>query len=206
MAKKNTSKLSTRSPKQIVLGVAIVAALGALAVMVVVLPKNQGSQPGVGADGYSVFEKKGADIGVVSVSEKSVVVAALGDRAKTVDDVTKSGVISLNGNLGQTATYTFTTPTGTKSYIDIDILKYQSQAAMDSDDLEKGTGSAGKVNNMDVRYLPAKTIGSEREYALLVSKDLKSYKFSMMQPSSKAEIREYKAWDILKAIIAKSDL
>lgn len=206
MAKKNTTKLTSRNPKQIVLGAAIVAALGALAVMVLVLPKNQGSQTGVGADGYSVFEKKGADIGVTGIADKKVVVDALGNRAKSVDDVTKSGVISLNGNLGQTATYTFTTPTGTKSYIDIDLLKYQSKAAMDSDSLEKGTGSAGTVNGMEVRYLPAKTIGSEREYALLVAKDLKSYKFSMMQPSGKAEIREYKAWDILKAIIAKSSL
>lgn len=210
MAKKKTSKKAIHSdPKRtqrIVLGTVIVAALAALAVMVLVLPSNNASQAGVGADGFSVFEKKGADLGITDVTDKKDVVAALGKNVKNVSDVEKSGVLSFNGNLGQTATYNFTLPDGSTGWIDIDVLKYKSQAAYDSDDIFKGTGAAGTIDGREVRYMPASSIGKERVYALLVTNGLKSYKFALSQPNTKVQIKEYKAQDILKAVIDKSEL
>lgn len=210
MVKKNTRKKAShvdpRRTQRIVLGAIAVAAIGAVVLMVIVFPTNGDDQSGVGADGFSVFEKKGADLGVTKVTAKNVVVEALGKNAKSVEDVEKSGVISINGNVGQTATYTFTLKDGSKATIDIDVLEYKSEDAYKSDDVFKGTGVAGKVDGREVRYIPASSIGKERIYALLVTKDLKSYKFAMAQPNTNVQIREYLAQDILKAIIDKSTL
>lgn len=204
---KKTSRISEKNTRRLVLGVTIAGALGVLAVMVVVLPiRNSGMRSGVGADGFSVFEIKGADLGVKKVVDKKMVEDALGKQVKSVDDVVSSGVINFNGNKGQTASYDFTMPSGTKSRIDIDVLQYQSQAAYDSDHVFSGTGSAGKINGLEVRYLPAISIGGDREYALLVTKDLKSYKFSMSQPNDKREIREIEAHEALKQLISKAQL
>ena len=210
MVKKNGRKKTTHAdPKRtqrIVLGAVVVAALGALAVMVLVLPAKDSEQIGVGANGFSVFEKKGADLGVTKVTSKKVVADALGNNVKSVADVEKSGVISLNGNVGQTATYNFTLQNGATGWIDVDVLQYKSKEAYESDDVFKGTGAAGTINGREIRYMPASSIGKERIYALLVTEGLKSYKFAMSQPNANLQIKEYKAQDILKAIIAKSDL
>lgn len=209
MKKKNGKKRSkiAINKRNLVLGVVITAALGALAVMVIFLSnRGPGTQTGVGADGFSVFEIKGADLGITSVVSKQSVVNELGKHAKSVDDVDKSGVVSLNGNKGQTATYNFTTPSGARSSVYVDVLIYQSQSAYDADNVFAGTGSAGKVGDMEVRFLPAVSLGYDREYALLVSKGVKSYKFAMVQPNSKIEINEITAQDILKKLIAIANL
>lgn len=210
MSKKQTKKtrrVSDKNARRVVLGATIAGALGILAVMVVVLPiKSGGTHSGVGADGFSVFEVRGADLGVGKAVQKQTVQDALGSRAKSVKDVDNSGVINFNGNKGQTATYGFTTSGGVNSQIDIDVLQYKSQAAYDSDRVFDGTGAAGKINGLEVRYLPAMSIGPDREYALLVTKDLKSYKFSMSQPNGKVEIREYDAHKMLKQLITNAQL
>ncbi|MBI3889488.1 hypothetical protein HY312_02855 [Candidatus Saccharibacteria bacterium] len=210
MVKKNTRKkaahVDSKRTQRIILGAVAVAAIGAIAVMVIVIPSKTNPQGGVGANGFSVFEKRGADLGVANVTSKNVVADALGKNAKNVADVEKSGVISINGNVGQTATYGFTLTNNEKATIDVDVLQYKSKEAYDADGVFKSTGLAGTIDGREVRYLPAVSIGKERIYALLVTKDLKSYKFAMAQPNTKVQIKEYLAQDILKAIIDKSNL
>lgn len=210
MAKKSTRKKAvhqdSKRTQRVVLGLTAAAAIGAVAIMALVLPAKSDSPTGVGADGFSVFEKKGADLGVTKVASKETVSRALGKNVTSVAEVEKSGVISLNGNLGQTATYNFTLPNGSKGWIDIDILQYKSKQAYENDGVFKGTGVAGTIDGREVRYMPASSLGKDRIYALLVTKDLKSYKFAMSQPNAKVQIKEYKAQDILKEIIDNSAL
>lgn len=210
MAKQRTRKKTvhtdSKRTQRLVLGAIAVAAIGAITVMALVVNREDSASVGVGADGFSVFEKKGADLGITAVTSKSVVEQALGAHVKSVADVEKSGVLSLNGNVGQTATYNFTLPDGAKGWIDVDVLQYKSKDAYESDNVFKRTGHAGTIDGREVRYMPATSLGMERVYALLVTKDLKSYKFAMSQPNAKVQIKEYKAHDILKEIIDKSSL
>ena len=213
MSKKQTKKTSSKrlslaekKAQKVILGAVVVAALGALAIMILVLPRNNSAQNGVGADGFSVFEIKGATLNVNNVASKDDIRSAFGDKAKSVGDVETSGVVSLNGSKGQTASYSFTSQKDTRGRVDIDVLEYKSKASYDNDNVFAGTGSAGKINNLDVRYLPAITLGPEHEYALLVTKDLKSYKVSMAQPNGHIDIDEVTAQDILKRIIEKAKL
>lgn len=204
MKKKKTKKgagISTNR-RNIIVGGVLVAALGALAFMVITLPGRNG---GAQSNGY-VFEMKGADLAIDKVVSKQEVIDGLGANAKGVEDVEKSGVLSFYGNKGQTATYNFTTTSGEHASLEVDVMTYQSQDAYDEAKVFAGTGSAGKVGNMEIRFLPAATLGYDREYALLVTKDLKSYKFSITQPSKKIEINELTAQDILKKLIAKARL
>lgn len=210
MVKKNTRKKAvhtdSKRTQRVILGAVAAAAVGAVGLMVLVFPKENNIMTGSGADGFSVFEKKGADLGIADVTSKQTIENALAKNAKNVSNVEKSGVISLNGNVGQTATYNFSLKDGSKASIDIDVLEYKSQEAYDNDNVFKGTGLAGTIDDREVRYIPASSIGTERVYALLVTKDLKSYKFAMSQPNTKIQIKEYLAQDILKAIIDKSEL
>ena len=210
MAKQRTRKKTvhadSKRTQRLVLGAVAVAAVSAFVVMAVIA-NNENSRPvGVGADGFSVFEKSGADLGVTKVASKKVVQDALGKNAKNVADVEKSGVLSINGNLGQTATYNFTLSDGSKAWIDIDVLQYKSKEAYDGDNVFKGTGHAATIDGNEVRYMPATSLGTERVYALLVTEGVKSYKYAMSQPNASVLIKEYKAHDILKQIIDNSNL
>jgi hypothetical protein len=210
MATKTTRKRNahadSKRTQRVILGAVAMAGVVAIGVMILVFPKSNSQSAGVGADGFSVFEKKGADLGVSDVTSKDDVVKALGKNAKNVDDVETSGVISLNGNLGQTATYSFTTKDGTKASVAVDVLHYKNKETYEADNVFKGTGKAGTIDGREVRYLPASSIGRDRKYALLVTKDLKSYKFEMSQPNTEVDIKEYLAQDILKEIIKSSEL
>lgn len=203
--KKSAHKDSKRT-QRIMLGLVAGGVVSALGVMALTLSPRESQPVGVGADGFSVFEKKGADLGITKVVSRDAVASALGKKAKGVAEVEKSGVISLNGNVGQTATYNFTLPNGSKAWIDVDLLQYRNQQAYDNDGVFQGTGAAGIIKGHEVRYMPASSLGKERVYALLVTKDLKSYKFAMSQPNADVQIKEYQAQDILKSIIAQSKL
>jgi hypothetical protein len=193
--------------KKIVILLMAVVALGVLVVIINGFPlKNQGSKYGVGADGYSVYEVKGADLGIAKVVDKSSVESAFGSLVKSVDDVDTSGVISLNGNKGQTATYYIQTKAGTQGSFYVDVMEYKSQKAYDADNIFADTADAGKVNGLAARTMPAFTIANEREYALLVTKGLKSYKFALTQPYKNVTIDEVTAQTILKKIAAKANL
>lgn len=168
--------------------------------------RSPGTKNGVGANGFSVFEIKGANLGIADVSKKDVVVKELGDLVKSVDDVESSGVLSFNGNKGQTATYYIETKAGTQGSVYVDVMEYKNEAALKADDLDRGTADGGKVQNLPVRYMHASTIANEREYSLLITKGLKSYKFAMTQPYQKVTIDEVTALNALKRIAEKSNL
>ncbi len=208
MVKKNTRKkvahVDSKRSQKIVLGAVAVAALGALAIMVLVVPSN--GDANTGATGFSAFEKKGADIGIAKVTSEQTVKNALGKKVKSVSAVDVSGVLSINGNLGQTATYNFVLPDGSTGWIDVDVKQYKDRKSYDEDNVFAGTGAAGTINDRDIRYLPATSLGKERIYSLLVTNNLKSYKFALSQPNDKVQILEYKAQDILKEIIKNSNL
>lgn len=193
--------------KKIVVVLMAAVALGVLVIIINGFPlKNQGAQYGVGADGYSVYEVKGADLGIANVVKKSTVESEFGDLLKSVSDVDASGVISLNGNKGQTGTFYVETKAGTRGSFYVDLMEYKSKKAYESDDIFAGTADAGKVNDLEARTMPAITIANEREYALLVTKGLKSYKFALTQPFKNVTIDEVAAQTILKKIADKADL
>lgn len=186
-----------------------VVALGALGYTIINMPiLNPGSTPGVGADGYSVSEIKGADLGIADVAKKPLVEQELQAVAGRIGNVNKSGVINMNGNKGQTATYYFESKSdkSVKYSFYVDVMQYKSEAAYNSAAVFKGTGDAGMVAGLAARYLPAATIAGEREYALLVTKDLNSYKFAITQPAKKLTITEPTAQAIVKKIAEQADL
>src|SRR3990167_7089689 len=122
MKNKKTKKgagMSTNR-RNIIVGGVLVAALGALAFMVITLPGRNG---GTQSNGY-VFEMKGADLAIDKVVSKQEVIDELGNNAKGVDDVEKSGVLSFYGNKGQTATYNFTTASGGRASVEVDVMIY----------------------------------------------------------------------------------
>lgn len=219
MAKKSRTKKATarkssrrdfwttpKGKKTAIVLLAIVALICITAIVYFSPLRSPGAKTGVGANGFSVFEVKGADLGIANVTQKDVVVKELGDLVKGVDDVESSGVLNFNGNKGQTATYYIETKAGTQGSVYVDVMEYKSEAALKADDLDKGTADGGKVQNLPVRYMHASTIANEREYALLITKGLKSYKFAMTQPHQNVTINELTALEALKRIAEKSNL
>lgn len=186
----------------------IILALVAFAGLVVIIQgfpdRGPGAQNGVGADGFSVYEIEGADLGIAAVVEKPVVESELGANVKKVEDVEASGVISYNGNKGQTATYYFRTNDGLLGSLYVDVMEYKSQQAYDDENVFAGTLDAGKIQNYPARHMKAITIANEREYAILVTKDLKSYKFAITQPFKSVKISETAAHNILKKVAEKA--
>ena len=54
--------------------------------------------------------------------------------------------------------------------------------------------------------MPAATLSTDREYALLVTNGLKSYKFAVLQPTNAVAINELTSQNIMKKIIDESKL
>lgn len=168
--------------------------------------RSPGANSGVGADGFSVYQMPGADLGIVNVVKKPVVVSEFGDLVKQVDEVDKSGVVNYNGSKGQTATYYLVTKHDTQGSFYVDVMEYPTQKAYDEADVFNNTADAGKVQNLPARYMKAITIANEREYALLVSKGTKSYKFAFTQPFNKIKFDETTIQAILKRIAEKAQM
>lgn len=212
MVKKSHKKTSRASRKQttrpdlrrFALPAVIIVALGALAVTILVLP-NQ-ARNGFGADGFNVSLIKGAQLGVDKITSKQTIVTALGANAKDVKDGEITDGLNRNGSKSQQITYEFTTKSGETASFYIDLLVYKNQAAYDGDSVFASTGHAATIDGREVRYMPAATLSMDREYALLVSNGLKSYKFAMLQPSNGVAINELTAQNIMKKIIEQSNL
>lgn len=198
---------ASETGKKTFIGLLALIAFAGLVVVIKGFPdRGPGANVGVGADGFSVYEIEGADLGIANAVTKSVVEAEFGSLVKKVDDVEKSGVISYNGNKGQTATFYMTTKDNAFGSFYIDVMEYKSQKAYDEADVFSSTLDAGKVQNLDARSMKAATIANEREYALLVSKGTKSYKFALTQPYKNVKISEVTARSILKKIAEKTQL
>lgn len=204
---KNANFWASEAGKKTFIGLlALIAFAGLVVVITQFSDKSPGVTAGVGADGFSVYEIEGADLGIANAVKKPVVVSEFGDLLKSVDDVEKSGVVSYNGNKGQTATYYFSTKSGANGSFYVDVMEYKSQQAYKEADVFAKTLSAGKIQGLDAYYMKAATIANEREYALLISKGIKSYKFAITQPFKNVKINELTAQSVLKRIAAKAEL
>lgn len=197
---------SETGKKTFIILLALIGFAGLIAVIKGFPDRGPGAQMGVGADGFSVYEITGADLGIVNVVKKPVVQAELGNLTKQIDDVEKSGVVSYNGDKGQTATYYLVTKGGARGTFYVDVMEYKTQQAYDNADVFNNTLDAGKVQGLTARYMKAATIANEREYALLVSKGLKSYKFAFTQPFKNVKIDEVTVQSALKKIAEKAEL
>lgn len=193
----------------IVLPVLALVAVGAIVFAVITIaniPQPQGAQRGVGANGFRAFEEKDADLGVGKLVTREAIVEALDTKAKSVEDASVSTVINIDGNRGQTATYDFVKANGKPASIYIDITVFKSIAALDSAYIYTGTAKTDPINSNPAYYMHAQTIGSDREYRLMIVKAAKVYKFVLTQSSRDITINEVGAVATLKKIAEKSNL
>lgn len=206
MSAKKTKKHAKLSPKMkaVVLPIMLIIAGGAVVlavIAIIVMPiVNPGSQRGVGADGFQAYQETGTTLGVDRIVTKDQVVKQLGDKAKSVSEVTASNVFNLNGNRTQTATYNFVRTDGASSSVYIDMMFFKNQNEQDGAKITTATMKAGQINGHDAYYMHAQTIGNDREYRLMVVNGLKVYKFAFVQPRSKLTISEVSALAVLKKL------
>lgn len=203
-SKKGNFWASDTGKKTFVLILGLIGLAGLIVVINGFNGRGPGANNGVGADGFSVYEMKGADLGIADVVKKPIVMSELGSLVKQVDEVDKSGVVNYDGNKGQTATYYLVTKHDTQGSFYVDVMEYPSQKAYDEADVFNATADAGKVQNLPARYMKAMTIANEREYALLVTKGTKSYKFAFTQPFNNVKLDETTMQAALKRIAEKA--
>ncbi|MDB5183930.1 MAG: hypothetical protein JWO07_611 [Candidatus Saccharibacteria bacterium] len=203
-------KQLTKRQRAIVLPVmvAIGTTVVVLAILtIVVFPTiTRNAQRGVAANGFSAYLEKGTDLGAGKIVQKSDVVAALGNKAKSVSDVDVSGVFNYNGDRGQTATYNFVRSDGVKASLYIDMTAFKSTQSMDDQQILAETGLAQIINGHSAYYMHAQTIGGSREYRLVVINDIKAYKFVIDQPLENIKINEVSAVASLIKLAQKAAL
>lgn len=192
--------------KKTFIGLLCVVAFAALFLVIRGFPERTGSQDGVGADGFQVYEMEGIDLGIVDVAKKETVAAELASLTKSIDDVQKSTVVNYNGNRAQTATYYLVTKDNARGSFYVDVMEFKDKKAYDDADVFVETADAGKIQGNEARYMRAATIANEREYALLVTKGTKSYKFAFTQAIDNVTIDEPTALAALKKIAEQSSL
>lgn len=195
--------------KFIVFPLLALVAIGAVAFAVVTianLPKPEGAMRGVGADGFRAYAEKDGDLGAGNVASKQTVVESLGEKAKEVKDVSTTTVFNLNGTRGQTATFDIVKANGKPGSVYIDITMFRNTIELDKANIYAYTGKTDPINGHPAYYMHAQTIGSDREYRLMVVNGAKVYKFVLVQPFRDITINEAGAVATLKKIAAKSQL
>jgi hypothetical protein len=201
--KKAFQGLSKRT-RLFVLPLMIFISLGAiiLAVLtILVMPRvNPGAQRGVGADGFQAYVEAQSDMGIGNVVDKAVVTKALSGEAKSVDDVQVSKVMNLNGTRGQTATFPFTRMDGAQASVYVDLMFFKNQETLDTANITAATIKINAIHGHPAYLMHAQTIGSDREYRLMVVNGLQAYKFVMTQPVGDIKINEVTALAIMQKI------
>ena len=195
--------------KFIVIPLMALVSVGAIifVVMTIIsLPKPEGATRGVGANGFRAFEEKGSNLGVGDIVTKSIVAEALGAKAKEVKDVSVSTVFNIDGTRGQTATFDITKANGKPGSIFIDLMVFKNNFALEDAKIYSKTGKTDPIKGHSAYYLHAQTIGSDREYRLMVVDGVKVYKFVLTQPFRDITINEVMALATLKKIAAKSNI
>jgi len=176
-------------------------------VSVITLPKaNPGAARGVGADGFRAYTEEKGDLGVKAVATKEEVVAALGSKAKSVDDPEASKVFNFNGDRSQTLTFPFVRSDGESAELYIDLKLYKNTKSLDDDHIYALTAKAGSVKGYPAYYKLAQTIDSHREYHVMIVNGLRLYRFVIAQPVSRVTISEIDAAALLKSLAAESKL
>ncbi|HUO61878.1 MAG TPA: hypothetical protein VMT96_00295 [Candidatus Bathyarchaeia archaeon] len=200
----------TRRQKAIILPVFIIVGTAAvvLAVTAIILaPKaDLGSRNGVGADGFQAYVEKGTNLGVGNTVTKDEVIAALGDKAKSVGNADVSNVFYYNGDRKQTLSFDFTRADGSLASLYIDLTVFKSSASLNQQHIYVGTGKANPINGLAAYYRIAQTIGSDREYQLMVVNGTKVYRFVIDQPVENITINEVSAVASLIKLAQKANL
>lgn len=170
-------------------------------ITIIVMPKvNPGAQRGVGANGFQAYVEQNGDLGIAKLVTKDEVAKALGDKAKSVDGAQVSKVMNIDGSRGQTATYSFVRTDGKKSSLYVDLMFFKNQPTLDAAHVTTATAKAGTISGRQAYYLHAQTLGSDREYRLMVVDGLKVYKFVIVQPRTSIAISEVSALASLKKL------
>lgn len=175
-------------------------------VAVIVMPTTKDVNRGIGAYGFNAGIERGADLGVGNIVSKQDVVDVLGKKAQSVSDPEVSLVFNLNGIKGQTLSYDFVRSDGVKSSLYIEKKEFSSSDTLESANILASTQGAGNVGEFKAYFMHAVTFGSDREYYLLVVKDLKAYVFAIVQPIRNIIINEISAVATLKQLALKADL
>lgn len=184
-------------------GIAVIIAV----YTIIVMPSMKGDpRRGVAANGFTAYEEKNGDIGAGNVITKEAVAAALGDKAKSVGDQTVTNPFYYDGDRSQTATYNFVRADGSKASLFVDMTLFKNSKSMQNQHILAGTQLARIINGKSAYYMHAQTLGSIREYRLLVVNDLKAYKFVIEQPTSNITINEVSAVAALIKLAEKAQL
>jgi len=203
-------KTLSRRTRLVVLPLFALIGIGAVVlavITIIVMPRvNQGSQRGVGADGFRAYLEENSTLGIDKVATKNQVITCLGAKAKSVDDVAVSKVFNLDGNRGQTATFDFVRTDGNKASVYIDVMLFKNVPTMNNADILAGTGKAGTIQGHPAYYMHAQTVGSDREYRLLVTNGLKAYKFVVVQPVRNITISEVGALAAMRKLASEAKL
>lgn len=198
--------------KQKALVLPVLVLLGTFAMVLVVMafmntPKNEVTQNGVGANGFSVYVEDDANLGIDKAVSKEDVSNVLQGKAKSISDVEVSKVVNYNGDRGQTATYNFVRVDGVKASLYVDTMQFKSAASLKNSHIFNMTASAGDIQGKPSYFMLAQTMGSVREYRLMVVNDLHIYKFVIDQPVNDPQnISEVSAINTLKKLAAKANL
>lgn len=187
----------------IISGIAVIIAIFTIIVMPSI---NNGAQRGVGADGFSAYEERGTTLGVENTVTKADVVAVLGNKARSVGDAKTSNVFNYNGDRIQTVSFDFVRADGKKASLYVDLTQFKSSNSRDNQHIFAETSLAKIFNGRSAYYMHAQTLGSVREYRLLVVNDLKAYKFVIDQPVNNITIGEVSAVASLLKLAEKAQL
>jgi len=200
----------TRRQKALVLPAMVVVGAGAVIVAVLVIiaipPAATTYQPGVAANGFYAYKEQDSDLGIGTVVTQANVVKSLGAKAKSVGDVTVSGVFNYDGQRSQTATYKFIRADSTVASLYVDVTFFPDSTTMTDEGIYANTAKAPAVHNYPTYYMQAQTLGPVREYRLLVVNGLKAYKFVIDQPYSSVTISEPTAFASLIKLARTANL
>jgi hypothetical protein len=181
------------------------AAVGLAVWSVVTTPLfNDGVQKAVAANGFTVYVEKNTDLGVGKIVSKDSVSNVLGGKAKSVNSPAVSSVFNYNGDRSQTSTFNFVRSDNQNASVYVDMTQYKDQAAMSAQHILATTAKAPSINSKNAYYMYAQTLGTVREYRLLVVDGLKAYKFVMDQPYRNITINEVAALSSLIKIANKA--
>lgn len=190
-----------------IMGVIAAGAVVLAILSIIAMPKtDQDPQRGVGANGFRAYEEQGTTLGIDKVVSKDQVVAALGGKAESVSDKQVSNVFNLDDNRGQTLTFDFVRSDDIKSSLYVDVMLFKNMNVLDAAGIYAGTATAGKAGAYPAHYMRAQTMGSDREYRLMVVNGLKVYKFVMVQPYRSIAMSEVVSVSILKQLAEEAKL
>lgn len=205
----NGSTLTPRA-RAIVLPVLVAISAGAVIygiISVVLVPRiNPAAQRGVGANGFQAYVEDNGDLGISNVVSKSDVETVLSGKAKTVSTADISKVFNLDGNRGQTVTYSFKRSDNVNASLYVDLMSFKNQQTLDDANVTQNTTQTSDVSGHHAYYMHAQTLGAGREYRLMVVDDLKVYKFVIVQPVQNITINEVAAIAALKKLALKAHL